>query len=132
MTAIAVNEEVLVLNFPQVQEVTGSVAVTGLVFSGTIDAVPPTAPAHVTTNFAASLSSQIAMGTNANRRAANFFNTVTSKGVCYLSIGASASTGSYLVALRPGSFYSFDVVPSESISFVFDQVPGNLMATEQS
>jgi len=132
MTAAAVNEEVIVLNFPQVQEVTGSVAVTGITFSGSIDAVPAPAQSHVTTNFAASLSSQVAMGSNPSRRAANFFNTPTSKGICYLAIGTQASTGSYMVALRPGSFYSFDVVPSEPISFVFDRLPGNVMVTEQT
>lgn len=132
MTAAAVNEEVIVLNFPRVQEVTGSVAVTGITFSGSIDAVPAPAPSHLTTNFAASLTSQVAMGNNPNRRAANFFNVPTSKGICYLAIGPTASTGAYMVALRPGSFYSFDVVPSEPISFVFDNVPGNVMVTEQS
>jgi hypothetical protein len=132
MAAQAINEEVVVLNFPQVQQVTGSVEVTGLTFSGSIDATPTPAPSHVTTNFAASLSSQVAMGSNPNRRAANFFNVPTSKGICYLAIGTQASTGAYMVALRPGSFYSFDVVPSEPISFVFDNVPGNVMVTEQS
>ena len=132
MTATAINEEVIVLNFPKVQEVTGSVAVTGLTFSGTIDSTPAPSPGHSTTNFPASLSSQQAMGSNPTRRGANFFNVQSSKGTCFLCIGASASTGSYMVALRPGSFYSFDVVPSEPISFVFDQIPGNVMVTEQT
>jgi|SRR5579863_1214336 len=132
MTAIAVNEEVVVLNFPAVQTVTGSVEVTGVTFSGSIDAIPTPAPSHVTTNFPASLSSQLAMGTNSNRRGATFFNTIGSLGICYVSVGSVASTGSYFVAVRPGSFFTFDVVPAEPISFVFDKVPGNVMVTEQT
>src|SRR5579864_216544 len=131
MTAAALTDEVLVLNFPPVQTVTGSVAVTGVTFSGSIDTTPSPAPSHVTTNFAATLASQLAMGPNAMRRGASFFNTQGSKGTCYVSIGAVASTGSYLVAVRPGSYYSFDTVPAEAISFIFDNVPGNVMVTEQ-
>ena len=132
MTAVAITDEVAVVNFPAVQTVTGSVEVTGVTFSGSIDAIQTPAPSHVTTNFLASLTSQVAMGPNASRRGASFFNTVTSAGVCYVSIGTLASTASYVVAVRPGSYYSFDTVPSEAISFVFDRVPGNVMVTEQS
>lgn len=132
MTAVAINEEVVVLNFPAVQTVTGSVEVTGLVFSGSIQANPTPTTSYNTTNWAASLSSQQALGSNPNRRACSFFNVIGSKGICYLAIGSSASTGSYMVALRPGSFYAFDVVPSEPISFIFDGIPGNVMVTEQS
>jgi hypothetical protein len=147
MTAVAINEEVVVVNFPQtqnvsgtvdvgnfpaVQEVTGSVTVTGLTFSGSINSTPAPSNTHTTTNFPASLSSQMALGSNPNRRGASFFNCMSGKGTCYLAIGSSASTASFMVALRPGSYYSFDVVPSEPISFVFDQIPGNVMVTEQS
>jgi len=132
MTAVAITDEVAVVNFPPVQAVTGSVEVTGVTFSGSIDAIPTPVPSHVTTNFAASTVSQVAMGPNANRRGASFFNTQTSKGICYLAIGPTASTGAYVVAMRPGSYYSFDTVPAEAISFVFDNVPGNVMVTEQS
>lgn len=132
MTAAALTDEVVVLNFPPVQTVTGSVAVTGVSFSGSIDTTPSPAPSHVTTNFAASQASQVAMGPNSSRRGASFFNAQGSAGICYLSIGATASTGSYVVAMRPGSYYSFDTVPAEAISFIFDRVPGNIMVTEQS
>jgi hypothetical protein len=132
MTVAALTDEVIVLNFPPTQAVTGSVTVTGITFSGSINPISPPAAAHTTTNFVASLASQVAMATNASRRGASFFNVQTSTGVCYVSIGAVASTGSYVVAVRPGAYYSFDTVPAEAISFIFDRVPGNVMVTEQS
>ena len=147
MTAVAVNEEVVVVNFPQtqavsgtvdvgnfpaVQVVTGSVAVTGISVSGSFNPVVPPSSGHTTTNWPASLTSQQAVGSNSTRRGLSFFNCMSGKGTCYLTIGSTASTGSFMVALRPGSYYSFDVVPSEPVSFVFDQVPGNVMVTEQT
>jgi hypothetical protein len=132
MTAVAIIDEVAVVNFPTVQAVTGSVEVTGLVFSGSIDTTPVPVPSHSTTNFVASLVSQIALTANSSRQGASFFNTPTSKGTCYVAIGNLASTGSYVVAMRPGSYFSFDTVPAEAISFVFDRIPGNVMVTEQS
>jgi hypothetical protein len=87
---------------------------------------------HTTQNITASLTSLIALFPNSTRLGASFFNTFSSKGNLYVSLGALASTGSFIAAVRPGGYYSLDTLTSEAISIVFDGAPGNVMVTEQT
>jgi hypothetical protein len=106
-----------------VQQVTGSVQVTNF--------TSPRSTSHTTQNLTASLVSQVALASNANRFGVSVFNTFTSKGNAYISLGPIASTGSFIIQMLPGTYYSMDTLSTEEISYVFDAIPGNLMVTEQ-
>jgi hypothetical protein len=118
-------------NFPPVQVVTGTVNVSGLVFSGTVQTIVARSTSHSTTNFAASLASQVAAGSDISRIGIAFFNVFGSSGNAYISLGGTASTGSYVACLLPGTYWSPDTLSQEGYSFIYDAIPGNLMVTTQ-
>lgn len=87
---------------------------------------------HSTTHVTASLASQVVLNTNYNRVGASFFNPASSTANAYLSIGTTSSTGSFLVMLPPGSYYSFDTLTVEPVSVIFDSLSGSFMITEEN
>ena len=124
--------DVEVLNFPSVQEITGTVSVTGL------DSTKSTG--HTTTLFTASLVSVQVLAPNPDRLGVSFSYPVISSpgiyGIAYVCVGSVATVSSSVYALMPGppglpgTYISPDTLSQEPYSVVFDYPNGFITVTE--
>jgi hypothetical protein len=125
---------VTVSNFPAVQQVTGTVDVTGL--------ATQLSTTHTRNVFTASLASVQVLAPNPGRIGVTFSYQVTpttgTYGNAYVCVGSVASTSSYDYCLQagapgyPGTVCSPDTLSDEAYSVVFDWTVGAIIVTEFS
>lgn len=104
----------------------------GQVTSGTLRVVQTNTATSAVTSVAASASSVTILAQNLSRSGAAFYNDSTA--ICYLKLGATASTTSYTVQLPAGAYYELPTTRCYVgvIDAIWASATGSLRVTELS
>lgn len=95
----------------------------------TVEAELETSNTSSITTVAASVTSVTALASNNNRKIASFYND--SSAICYLKLGASATTSSFTVKMAANSFYEIPLpMYTGIVTAIWDSATGNLRVTE--
>lgn len=113
--------------------------ISGALYVTTSGSIPVTvtnaAPSQISTTpsntiFTSSLVNATFLASNSSRLGAMFTNDDGSGGSVYLKFGSTASTGSYTVKIKPGSYYEVPFSYVGRIDGIWDSSPGSLFITE--